>query len=108
MANIEGAVFSGFLVPKEKPIGNVGFAQEVVKRKGTSMVIYGAGNTNAGSNDCQLLNSFVGAVITGEATTGANSFYVISSTTTTNDTITITSSNDVIYTIVLFGWANKS
>jgi len=110
MANIEGSVNAGFLIPKEKPMGASGMCVEVMKRiaSGGTIVIYGEDNTNAGSDDAQLINTFVGAIITAEAATGADSFYALSNTTTTNDTLTITSTNDVIYTIVAYGWAFKS
>ena len=78
------------------PVSNQGLVMEFLQRtaSGNSVVIYGADNTNADSNDLKKINTIVSFVISWRADNSNSDndamYGTISNTTTTNDTLTIT------------------
>jgi len=111
MANIAGVIFKGQIGSAHRELGSNALILEVLERISASneILIYGSENSNAGVDDLQMIGHIVSYVIQEHAAAGgANRYGTLSNSETTNDLLTIASSNDVIYQIWVVGYPGKA
>lgn len=110
MANIAGVIFKGQIGSAHRELGSNALILEVLERIASSaIVIYGSEHSSAGVDDLQMIGHIVSYVIQEDsAESGADRYGTLSSDQTTNDKLTIASSDAVVYHIWVVGYPGKA
>lgn len=107
MADIAGNIFSGAIPSVQKPQGAGGLLVELLNRKGTTVSIYGKGNSNAGSDDLQHIEQIVAGFAFPQADDNDATHGVISTDETTDDLFTVTCAQDIAMYVLVFGYGQE-
>ena len=97
------------LKPVSKTDDPAGLIIEIIRlAAGTTNTIYGAAHASAGSDDCKFISTILGGMAMPEADDADHTLAIVSTSTTTDDTLTVTSVASVAKTIWVFGLGQKS
>jgi len=97
------------LSPASKPECSGGVITEFFYlAAGTTHTIYGKGNTNAGASSCKKIEQIINVQMTPCAAPGSNNHAAVSTDETTDDTVTITTSNSVAKFVIVHGYGAEA
>ena len=109
----DGQLASFGLESALRPVGNKGIIAEVMLRTAASaIIIYGKGNSNAGADDCKVIQQIVGCgwfpLEDASSTTDDTQYQTIATDETTDDMVTITVPAAKAFFIIVYGYSKES